>query len=71
VRVMIKVVSVTEENWDSLVKLFEGSPECSDCWCMNHRSDPKSCPTGESAKSALRAEIQSGRAQIKTILGKT
>ncbi len=29
---------------------------------MNHRSDPKSCPTGDSAKVALLEEIKSGKA---------
>ncbi len=58
---MIKVESVSEQNWDSLVKLFEGSQECSDCWCMNHRSEPKNCPTGNLAKIALRDGIKSGR----------
>lgn len=59
---MIKIENVTEKNWDSLVKLFEGSQECVDCWCMNHRSEPKSCPTGDSAKTALFQEIKSGKA---------
>jgi GNAT superfamily N-acetyltransferase len=59
---MIRVERVTEKNWNSLVKLFEGSQECTDCWCMNHRSDPKSCPTGDSAKAALQEEIRSGKA---------
>ncbi len=59
---MIKIEIVTENNWDSLVKLFQGSTECSDCWCMNHRSKPTSCPTGDSAKTALLQEIKSGKA---------
>lgn len=59
---MIKIEGVTEKNWNQLVILFEGSPECSDCWCMNHRSDPKSCPTGAEAKNALKEELVSGRA---------
>jgi GNAT superfamily N-acetyltransferase len=58
----IKTEGVTKQNWHQLVKLFDGSNECSDCWCMNHRSDPQSCPTGEAAKKALEVEIVSERA---------
>jgi GNAT superfamily N-acetyltransferase len=59
---MITVESVTEKNWEKLVTLFETSEECTDCWCMNHRSDPNSCPTGTQAKAAMQEEIRSGRA---------
>jgi GNAT superfamily N-acetyltransferase len=59
---MIRIENVTGKNWESLARLFESSKECSDCWCMNHRIDPKACPTGDSAKTALREQIQSGMA---------
>ncbi len=59
---MIRVESVTDKNWDFLEQLFSESTECSDCWCMNHRSDPKSCPTGDTAKKTLRGEILKGTA---------
>lgn len=59
---MITVEIASETHWDSLVKLFEGSLECSQCWCMNHRSDPNNCPTGTSAKAALREMILSRKA---------
>lgn len=50
----IKIEKVHKENWTQLEKLFSGSKECLDCWCMNHRSQPSSCPTGDKAKSALK-----------------
>lgn len=59
---MIKVENVSKENWPGLVKLFEGSQECADCWCMNHRIEPKNCPSGVAAKTALFEEIKSGHA---------
>lgn len=59
---MIRIERVSIKNWTLLEQLFGSSPECSECWCMNHRSNPKNCPTGESAKKALREEILSGRA---------
>lgn len=57
---MLKIENISEKNWTSLVALFQGSKECADCWCMNHRSDPKNCPSGDSAKAALLKEIKSG-----------
>lgn len=59
---MIHIENVSEKNWNSLVKLFNGSQECSECWCMNHRSSPQSCPSGDLAKVALLGEIRAGRA---------
>lgn len=59
---MISIEQVTQSNWSSLEELFLASPECSECWCMNHRSDPKNCPTGNKAKDALCSEILAGRA---------
>ncbi len=59
---MIKIEKVSEQNWNDLVTLFSASPECRECWCMNHRSEPSSCPTGDNAKVALKEEITAGRA---------
>lgn len=59
---MIQIERVTEENWQKLVQLFSGSAECSACWCMNHRSSPSSCPTGDSAKAALQQDLITGEA---------
>jgi GNAT superfamily N-acetyltransferase len=59
---MITIENVSKHNWPSLVQLFEGSKECSDCWCMNHRRNPSNCPNGTAAKNALLEEINSGKA---------
>lgn len=59
---MIKIETVSEKNWPHLVQLFSTSEECTDCWCMNHRSNPATCPTGEKAKEALKEELLAGKA---------
>lgn len=59
----IRTVAMNPEYWKFLRELFEGSSECSDCWCMNHRSDPKTCPTGSDAKAALQKALGDGSAK--------
>jgi GNAT superfamily N-acetyltransferase len=59
---MITIENVNEANWDKLEALFETSEECKECWCMNHRSEPSLCPTGNQAKNAMKNEIRTGRA---------
>jgi GNAT superfamily N-acetyltransferase len=59
---MIEIERVTAKNWGMLVELFAGSAECSACWCMNHRSSPDMCPTGDRAKEELRRALNSANA---------
>ena len=59
----IRTVPMSPEYWNFLRELFAGSKECSECWCMNHRSAPDACPTGPAAKAALQKAIGDGSAK--------
>lgn len=50
----IEIKKLTPERWADLAQLFKTSDQCKQCWCMNHRLNPKDEIIGTPAKEALK-----------------
>lgn len=45
----MNIETLSTNNLKDLAALFSTSEECKECWCMNHRCAPTTCPTGNEA----------------------
>ncbi len=50
----IKFLPLCSSNLNDFEMLFNSCDQCKECWCMNHRLDPKDVLIGEAAKMANR-----------------
>lgn len=57
----IAIEILNSENLNDLKVLFSTSEECQECWCMNHRCAPTTCPTGEKAKDQFSSMLGHGQ----------
>ncbi|MGB1205936.1 MAG: GNAT family N-acetyltransferase [Chitinophagales bacterium] len=44
---------ITKDNWEDFVQLLSINPQCSECWCLNHRVAPNEIVYGDVAKNRM------------------
>lgn len=49
----LEIKTISPMTWNSFEQLMQTDPQCSDCWCLNHR-EPAGCPTGTAAKEKMK-----------------
>lgn len=49
----IRIAQLTTATWNGFESLMSTEPQCSECWCLNHR-EPAGCPTGVAAKNKMK-----------------
>jgi GNAT superfamily N-acetyltransferase len=52
----IECRTLSSDLWADFVSLMESDPQCSECWCLNHRMKSP-CPTNKVAKNMMQTMV--------------
>lgn len=54
----MKIEQLTSTNWANFAELMSADPQCSQCWCLNHREPSAGCPTGVRARARMKQRVE-------------